>query len=318
MAALINALLRYRPVVLIVLAAALAGGVYGALKLDIEAYPDPSPPLVEVITQNPAWSAEEMEQQVTAPIELTLYGTPGLEQIRSISIFGLSDVKLYFRFSTDLFHDRQETLARLQTLTLPGNLQPQLSPWSPVGEIYRYQVTGPYSLNDLKATQDWLVRRELKQVPGIIDITTFGGTTKQYQVEPDPNKLLAYGVTLPQVITASQNSNANAGGNYLSIGDQNINVRSLGLLKTIDDVQNVVVAEKNGTPVLLRDLATVKEGFQPRLGKTGRNNQSDIVEAIVLLQKGEESPPALSALKKKISELNHGTLLPAGMHRHNL
>ena len=314
MAALINALVRYRTVVLIVLAAALAGGVYGALKLDIEAYPDPSPPLVEVITQNPAWSAEEMEQQVTAPIELTLYGTPGLEQIRSISIFGLSDVKLYFRFSTDLFHDRQETLARLQTLTLPGNLQPQLSPWSPVGEIYRYQLTGPYSLNDLKATQDWLVRRELKQVPGVIDITTFGGTTKQYQVEPDPNKLLAYGVTLPQVITALQNSNANAGGNYLSIGDQNINVRSLGLLKTIDDIESIVVAEKNGTPVLLRDVATVKEGFQPRLGKTGRNNQGDIVEAIVLLQKGEESLPALSALKKKISELNQGTLLPAGMH----
>lgn len=314
MAAFLRALLRYRTVVLILLAAGLAAGVYGALKLDIEAYPDPSPPLVEVITQNPAWSAEEMEQQVTAPIELTLNGTPELEQVRSISIFGLSDVKLYFRFSSDLFHDRQEVLARLQTLTLPSNLQPQLSPWSPVGEIYRYQLTGPYSLNDLKATQDWLVRRELKQVPGIIDITTFGGTTKQYQVEPDPNKLLAYGVTLPNVISALQNSNANAGGNYLSIGDQNVNVRSVGLLKNIDDINNIVVAEKNGTPVLLRDVATTKEGFQPRLGKVGRDKQSDIIEAIVLLQKGEESLPALSALKKKINELNHGTLLPAGMH----
>ena len=314
MAALLNALLRYRTVVLIVLASALAAGVYGALKLDIEAYPDPSPPLVEIITQNPAWSAEEMEQQVTAPIELTLNGTPALEQIRSISIFGLSDVKLYFRFSSDLFHDRQEVLARLQTLQLPNNLQPQLSPWSPVGEIYRYQLTGPYSLNQLKATQDWLVRRELKQVPGVIDITTFGGTTKQYQVEADPNKLLAYGVTLPQVLSALQNSNANAGGNYLAIGDQNINVRSLGLLKSIDDIQNIVVAEKNGTPILLRDVATTKEGFQPRLGKIGRNGESDIVEAIVLLQKGEESLPALSALKQKIAELNHGTLLPAGMH----
>lgn len=314
MTTFLNTLLRYRTVVLIVLCAALAAGVYGALKLDIEAYPDPSPPLVEIITQNPAWSAEEMEQQVTAPIELTLNGTPALQQVRSISIFGLSDVKLYFNFSSDLFHDRQEVLARLQTLQLPGNLQPQLSPWSPIGEIYRYQLTGPDSLNDLKATQDWLVRRELKQVPGVIDITTFGGTTRQYQVEADPDKLLAYGVTLSQLVAALQNSNANAGGNYLSVGDQNTNVRSLGLLKNIDDVLNVVIAQKNGTPVLVSNVATVKEGFQPRLGKIGRNGQSDIVEAIVLLQKGEESLPALDALKKKISELNHGTLLPAGMH----
>ena len=314
MASFLKALLRYRTMVLILLVAALAAGTFGALKLDVEAYPDPSPPLVELITQNPAWSAEEIEQQVTAPIELTLNGTPQLEQIRSISIFGLSDVKLYFKFSSELFRDRQEVLARLQTLQLPMNLQPQLSPWSPIGEIYRYQLSGPYSLNDLKATQDWLVRRELKQVPGVVDITTFGGTTKQYQIEPDPNKLLAYGVTLPQVITAIQSSNANAGGNYLSIGEQNVNVRSVGLLRSIDDVSAVVVAQKNGTPVLVRDVATVKEGFQPRLGKIGRNDQKDIVEAIVLLQKDEQSIPALEALKKKIKELNTGSLLPPGMH----
>ena len=314
MTALLNSLLRYRTIVLIVLLASLAAGTFGALKLDVEAYPDPSPPLVEIITQNPAWSAEEMEQQVTAPIELTLNGTPRLEQVRSISIFGLSDVKLYFNFSSDLFHDRQEVLARLQTLILPMNLQPQLSPWSPVGEIYRYQVTGPYSLNDLKATQDWLVRRELKQVPGVVDITTFGGTTKQYQIEPDPNKLLAYGVTLPQLILAVQNSDANAGGNYLSIGDQSVNVRSLGLLRNMDDIGNVVISEKNGTPVLVRDVATVKEGYQPRLGRVGRDGQKDIVEAIVLLQKDEQSLPALGVLKKKIAELNSGGLLPPGVH----
>lgn len=314
MAAFLNALLRYRTVVLILLAAALAAGTFGALKLDVEAYPDPSPPLVEIITQNPSWSAEEIEQQVTSPIETTLNGTPELEQIRSISIFGLSDVKLYFRFSSDLFHDRQEVLARLQTLQLPNNLQPQLSPWSPIGEIYRYQLTGPYSLNALKETQDWLVRRELKQVPGVVDITTFGGTTKQYQVEPDPNKLLAFGVTLSQVISAIQNSNANVGGNYLSVGEQNVNVRSLGLLKNIADIESVVVAQKNGTPVLVRDVANVKEGFQPRLGKIGRDDQKDIVEAIVLLQKGGESIPTLESLKTKIHDLNTGTLLPSGMH----
>jgi cobalt-zinc-cadmium resistance protein CzcA len=315
MKALIRTLLEYRAIVLIVFVVSLEVGVYAFIKLDIEAYPDPSPPLVEVITQNPAWSAEEMEQQVTVPVEATLNGTPHLDQVRSISIFGLSDVKLYFNFDSDYFRDKQEVLNRLQTLALPNGLQPQLSPWSPIGEIYRYQLTGPnYSLNELKATQDFLVRRELKQVPGIIDITTFGGTTRQYQVEADPNKLLAMNLTLPQVLNAIQNSNANAGGNYLTLGDQSINVRALGLLKNTDDIGSVVVAERNGAPVLVRDIGEVKEGFQPRMGKVGRNGEPDVVLGIVLLQKEEKSLPALEGLKKKIHELNHGGLLPPGMH----
>jgi len=204
---LIRLFIRYRAIILILFFIMLALGGFLVTRLDIEAYPDPSPPLVEIITQNPSWSAEEMEQQVTVPIETTINGTPHLDQVRSISIFGLSDVKLYFDFGSDSFRDRQEVLNRLQTLTLPNNLQPQLSPWSPIGEIYRYQLVGPgYTLNEIKATQDWLVRRELKQVPGIIDITTFGGTTRQYQIEADPNKLLSFGVTLPQVINAVQAS----------------------------------------------------------------------------------------------------------------
>ncbi|MGC2298693.1 MAG: efflux RND transporter permease subunit, partial [Acidobacteriaceae bacterium] len=211
MQSLIRVLLRYRNVVLIVFLAMLGIGVYAFLQLDIEAYPDPSPPMVEFITQNPSWSAEEMEQQVTIPMETGLYGTPELDQIRSISIFGLSDVKMYFTFNSDYFIDRQEALNRLQQVTLPNNLQPQLSPESPVGEIYRYQLTGPgYSLNELKATQDWLLVREIKQVPGIIDVATFGGTTRQYQAEVDPNKLLTYGVTMTQVVNSVTNSNANA------------------------------------------------------------------------------------------------------------
>jgi heavy metal efflux system protein len=315
MKALIRTLLEYSSIVLIVFVVSLEVGVYAFSKLDIEAYPDPSPPLVEVITQNPSWSAEEMEQQVTVPVEATLNGTPHLDQVRSISIFGLSDVKLYFNFDSDYFRDKQEVLNRLQTLALPNGLQPQLSPWSPIGEIYRYQLTGGgYSLNELKATQDWLVRRELKQVPGIIDITTFGGTTRQYQIEADPNKLLAVNVTLPQVLNAIQNSNANAGGNYLTLGDQSINVRALGLLKNIDDIGSVVVAERNGAPVLVRDVGEVKEGIQPRLGKVGRNGDPDVVLGIVLLQKQEKSLPALEGLKKKIHELNNGSLLPPGMH----
>jgi cobalt-zinc-cadmium resistance protein CzcA len=319
MQALIRVLLRYRNVVLILFLAMLAVGVYAFTQLDIEAYPDPSPPMVEFITQNPSWSAEEMEQQVTIPLETGLNGTPQLDQIRSISIFGLSDVKMYFTFDSDYFVDRQEALNRLQQVTLPDNLQPQLSPESPVGEIYRYQLTGPGdTLNEIKATQDWLLVREIKQVPGIIDVATFGGTTRQYQAEIDPNKLLTYGVTMTQVVTAVQNSNANVGGNYLTIGSQSVNVRGIGLLHSIDDMRNIVIAEHKGVPVLLRDVADVREGYQPRLGKVGRyvngHDDPDIVEGIVLLQKGAKSLPALAALRARIHELNHGNLLPPGMH----
>ena len=310
---LVAGLLQYRMLALIALAAWVGGGIYFFPQLDIEAYPDPSPPLVEVITQNTSWSAEEVEKQVTVPIEVALNGMPRLESIRSISIFGLSDVKLYFDFDSDYFRDRQEVLNRLQSLTLANNLQPQLSPWSPIGEIYRYQLVGPqYTLDELKATQDWFVRRELKQVPGIIDITTFGGTTRQYQVEVSPNKLLSTGVTLPQVINALQAGNANAGGNYLSLGPQNVNVRSIGLLTDSKDIGSIVVTQRGATPVLVRDVADVHEGIQPRLGKVGRNGQQDIVQGTVLLQRDEKSLPALDGLRRRIAALNNG-LLPAGM-----
>ena len=310
---LVRAVLRYRVIALIGMATWLAAGVWAVMRLDIEAYPDPSPPLVDVITQNPSWSAEEMEQQVTVPIETALNGIPRLEYVRSVSLFGLSDVKLYFDFGSNYFGDRQEVLNRLQTVTLPQGLQPQLSPWSAVGEIYRYQLKGQgYSLNEIKATQDWFVLRELKQVPGIIDVTTFGGTTKQYHAEVDPQRLLQFNVTLPQVIAAINASNQNAGGNYLQVGDQNVNVRGLGLLKDVKDMGAVLIAERNGVPVFLRDVADVKEGYQPPLGRVGRNGESNIVKGTVLLQRGEKSLPALEGLRKKISALNGG-LLPHGM-----
>jgi heavy metal efflux system protein len=314
MQGLIGTVLRYRLIALIGMAAWLAAGTWALLGLDIEAYPDPSPPLVDVITQNPSWSAEEMEQQVTVPIETALNGIPRLEYVRSTSLFGLSDVKLYFDFDSEYFRDRQEVLNRLQTVTLPQNLQPQLSPWSAVGEIYRYQLKGDgYSLNEIKAVEDWFVRRELKQVPGIIDVTSFGGTTKQYQAEIDPEKLLEYNITLPQVLSAIASSNQNAGGNYLEVGTQNVNVRGLGLLKTVPEMGAVLIAERNGTPIFLRDVADVHEGYQPPLGRVGRNLDSDIVKGTVLLERGEQSLPALEGLKRKILALNGG-LLPRGIH----
>ncbi|MEO6828678.1 MAG: efflux RND transporter permease subunit, partial [Acidobacteriaceae bacterium] len=314
MGGLIRRLIEYRIIVLVVFIVSLLIGGYAYTRLDIEAYPDPSPPLVEIITQNPAWSAEEMEEQVTIPVENAIYGSPHLEQVRSTSIFGLSDVKLYFSFDSDYFHDRQEVLYHLQTLTLPNNLQAQLSPWSPIGEIYRYILSGPgYSVNEIKATQDWLVTRELKQVHGIIDVTTFGGTTRQYQVVVDPDKLRAHNVTLTQVINAIQNSNANVGGDYLTLGAQNVNVRSLGRLNSLEDIAAVVVAQRNNVPVLVGDVANVQKGHQPPMGRVGRNGENNVVEGVVLLQKNQQSLPTLKALKKKVYELNHGNLLPPGM-----
>ena len=318
MKAFVLVLLRYRALMLVALGAWLVAGVYALLQLDIEAYPDPSPPLVEFITQNPSWSAEEMERQVTVPIETALFGMPGLEYTRSISLFGLSDVKLYFDYGTDYFKDRQEALDRIQFVSLPGNLTPQLSPWSVVGEIYRYRLDGPgHSLNELKAVQDWYVRREIKQVPGIIDVITFGGTTRQYQAEIDPQKLLAYRVTLPQVLSAVSASNANVGGNYLTLGSQSVNVRGVGLLQTLDDMQDVIIAEHNGVPVFLKDVAAVHEGFQPRLGRVGMDDDSDIVEGIVQLQRGEQSLPALRRLRPRVAALNRGRL-PSGMQVHTV
>jgi cobalt-zinc-cadmium resistance protein CzcA len=313
MKAIVLSLLRYRALMGVALGAWLVTGFYAFLRLDIEAYPDPSPPLVEFITQNPAWSAEEMERQVTVPIETALFGIPGLEYTRSISLFGLSDVKLYFDYGTEYFKDRQEALDRMQFVSLPNNLTPQLSPWSPVGEIYRYRLDGAgYSLNEVKAVEDWYVRREIKQVPGIIDVTTFGGTTRQYQAEIDPRKLLDYRVTLPQVLAAVTASNANVGGNYLTLGSQSVNVRGVGLLQTLDDMKDVIVAAHNGVPVFLKDVATVHEGFQPRLGRAGMDRDSDIVEGGVLLQRGEQSLPALRLLRPRIQALNNGRL-PPGM-----
>ncbi len=309
----VASLLRFRPLMVVALVAWLGAGVYMFLRLDIEAYPDPSPPLVEVITQNPSWSAEEMERQVTLPVETALFGIPRLEGVRSISIFGLSDVKLYFSYGSDYYWDRQEVLNRLQLITLPAGLSPQLSPWSPVGEIYRYRLVGPgVSLNELKATQEWFVTREMKQVSGIIDVTGFGGSTRQYIAEVDPRKLLQYNVTLPQVVAAIGSRNANAGGNYLTMGSQSINVRGLGLLRSVAEMKDVIVTERNGVPVFLRDVADVHEGFQPRLGQVGVNHDNDTVEGIVLLQRGEQSLPALRQLQEKVKQLNGG-LLPQGI-----
>lgn len=283
----------------------LFGGLYAFHLLDIVAYPDPSPPMVELITQYPGWSAEEIERQITVPIEVALNGMPGLTDIRSLSIFGLSDIKVYFDFGTDMFRDRQEVLNRLGTVQLPKGADPTLSPWWAIAEIYRYELTGEKSdLTTLKTIQDWQIRREFRRIPGVIDVTAFGGTTKEFHVDIDPGKLISYGVSLSQVMTALTNSNANVGGNYLTVGAQNYNIRGLGLINRLEDIENVVVAEKDGTPIFVNTLGKVSVGHQVRLGKVGIDDRDDVVEGVVLLQRGYKALPVLEKVRAKVEELN--------------
>lgn len=291
----------------------LFGGLYAFHILDVVAYPDPSPPMVEIITQYPGWSSEEIERQITIPVETTLLGMPGLRDIRSLSIFGLSDIKFYFDFSTDYFTDRQEVLNRIAMLNLPGNVQPALSPWWAIAEIYRYELVGDEAaLTELKALQDWKLQREFKRVQGVIDVTAFGGTTKEYHVDINPGALLSYEVSLPQVINALTNSNANVGGNYLTIGAQNYNIRGLGLINGLEDIDNVMVTEKSGTPVFIKNLAKVTVGHRIRLGKVGIDERDDVVEGVVLLQRGYKAEPVLERVRQKVAELN-AWKLPQGV-----
>src|SRR5262250_1822088 len=211
--------LSRRAMVLAVLMMFFGAGLVAFHRLNIEAYPDPSPPMMEIITQNPGAAAEEIERYITIPIEIAIAGMPGLQHLRSISLYGLSDVKVQFSYDTDYYFALQQTLNRLNTLTLPNNVQPTISPESAVGEIYRYQLVGPpgYSLTDLKTLQDWVLERRFKTIPGVIDVVGWGGLTKEYHVDIDLNKLIAYHLALPQVLTAISNSNVNVGARTLDI-----------------------------------------------------------------------------------------------------
>ncbi len=264
--------------VLIAVAVLVVGGLYAFSQLQIEAYPNPVPPLVEVIVQPPGWSAEEVERYVTIPLEVGLSGMAGLDHIRSQSLFGLADVKCYFNWDSDYWKVRQEVINRLQFVQLPNGIQAQISPWNGVGEVFRYFLKGKgYSSKDLKAVEDFTLERQWRQVPGVVDVTSFGGETKEYHVEVDPYRMRARGVSLAQLQNAIANANANTGGSYVRIGEQSFNVRSVGLITSLTDVSDVVVVEgkdKNGNPtgqpIRVRDVANVVFGHAPRLGVIGK------------------------------------------------
>ncbi|HEV3166844.1 MAG TPA: CusA/CzcA family heavy metal efflux RND transporter [Isosphaeraceae bacterium] len=340
--AIITWSLHNRLIVILAILILIGAGVYSARSLNVEAYPDPTPPLVEVITQNPGASPEEMERLIGIPLETALNGMPGLDDLRSTSIAGLNDIKCQFSYGTDYWSARQEVINRIGAVSnLPPGVNPGLSPWSPTGEIVRYVLDGPrYTLNQLKAIQDWVLQRSLKTVPGVIDVTGYGGTVKQYQIQVDTRLMRQYNVTLQQVEDAVNRSNANVGGDILSLGNQAHNVRILGLIgegvdpldpalveqadaivaEKLKDIENIIITTNNDTPVYVHQVAEVVEDHRPRLGIVGRRlkepvnkDENDVVEGIVLMRKYEKSLPTSEKVEEKIKEINEGGLLPKGM-----
>jgi cobalt-zinc-cadmium resistance protein CzcA len=303
------------PAFAIVLAMILIGmGSYSYKQINIEAYPNPVPPLVEIIAQPPGWSAEETERYVTIPLEVGLSGMYGLDHIRSQSLFGLTDVKCYFKWGTKYEDARQEVINRLGFVNLPAGIQAQISPWNAIGEVFRYTLEGKgYTVQELKTAEDWILERQFKRVPGVIDVVSFGGETRQFQIGVDPYRLKGHGVTLQQVVQAVQNANVNSGGQRLEMGEQSYDIRGIGLLRNVHDIEDIVIVDINGTPVRVRDVAEVKIGPAPRLGMIGIDDRADVVQGIILMRYGGETKSTLEGIHAKIDEINASHVLPPGM-----
>ncbi len=313
---------------LLVLALALilfAAGIVSFERLPIEAYPDVADNYVEVITQWPGISAEQIEQQVTIPLEVVMNGIPHVVHLRSFSLFGLSDLKLIFDDESDNDWNRERVLERLSQVTLPPGVSPQMgTDWSPVGQIYFFTLrsTNPaYDPMELKSIEDWVVEKNFKAVPDVVDVSSFGGPTREYQVRVDPNKLVAYGLSLAQVEQQLTNNNTNAGGSFIQEGLQQINVRAVGLVDRVHDIEETVITTKGGTPLRVRDIAVVSQGPKIRLGQFAKAihredgkivDNDDVVSGIVLLRKGAAADTALQGIHKKVDELN-SHILPPGV-----
>ena len=307
--------LRQRVLVVAAMVAMFVVGAICFLQLNIEAYPDPVPPSVDVVTQSTGQSAEEIERDITIPIETQMAGLAHVTSVRTISLFGLSDVKVQFTYDASYEQAEQWVNNRLSQLPpLPNGAQAQISPTSPIGEIYRYRVVGPpgASATDLKTLQDWTLERRFKAVPGVIDVTGWGGKTKVVDVTVDPHRLASMNLTLAQVVQSLGSSNANVGGQSIDVGPQTLVVRGIGLVGSPDALLDTLVGRNAGVPVRLRDVAEVSVGHQPRLGIAGNDADSDIVEGIVLMRRGAESKPTIDRVKAEVERINAGGILPAG------
>jgi heavy metal efflux system protein len=317
--------LSRRAIVVLGLLLFAGAGLVAFKMLNIEAYPNPTPVILEITSQAPGLSAEDMERYYTIPTEIGLYTTPGIDVIRSTSFYGLSFVRVSFKYGVDYnFAYAQASVAMQQNVSLPGGQVPNIQANSSTGEIYRYQVVGPkhFGITNLRTVQDWIVAR-LLTIPGIAAVNSWGGPTKEFQVEVDPHKLEAYSVTIPQILTALGNANVNVGGREIRIGQQSVNIRGVGLIDDggnydvaqgykVDDIENVVLTQENGVPVLMKDVGKVSVGYRPRLGILGRDNQSDVVGAIVVQRRTEKTADMIPQVESAISKLNHdGSLPPA-------
>ena len=315
--AILTFALARRPLVLLGFIILIGGGLFAFSRLNIEAYPNPAPVILEITAQVPGLSAEEMERYYTIPMEVGLATTPGVDVIRSTSFYGLSFVRVTFKYGIDYyFAYTQAAIALQQNVNLPNNVQPQIQSSSLVGEIYRYQLVGPkhFGLTHLRTIQDWVLTRRLKTVPGVVQVVTWGGTTKTYDVEVDLHKLDAYNITLPQTLTAIGNANINVGGRTIDVGQQSVNIRGLGLIKNEDDIGNVVLTtQTGGIPVLVKDIAKVSVGYLPRLGKAGRDNEDDVVTGIVIMNRTLHTNEVIDRVKAEVTKINADGTLPPGV-----
>src|SRR6185437_12571019 len=287
--------------------------IWGAIsfeRLPIDAYPDLSPPHVEIITQWPGHAAEEVERLVTIPLEIEMNGIPGLDTLRSISLYGLSSVQMNFQYGSDPYFAREQAFERVPNAVMPAGVTPSLSPlFSPSGLIYRYVLQGPdRTPQELKTIEDWVLERRYRAIQGVADDSGFGGTTMQYQVLLDPDKLFAYGVSVPQVVQQVGNNNSNAGGGFYSQGGQFYYVRGLGVVRNTQDIGNIVVAEHNGIPVYVHDIAQSQIGHAPFLGQFGYMRQDDAVEGVILMRVGEQAQVILKRVEQLTDDLNRHVL----------
>ena len=307
--------LSRRPLALVAFIGFIAVGYVAFTALNVEAYPDPAPPIIEIIAQYPGQSPEEVERYVTIPLEIAVASTPGLTYIRSNTVFALGFVRLQFEYGRDYNFVRQQVTNRLKDATLPPTVTPVISPAGGISEILRYQLKGPPGMDliQLKTIQDWVVERKLRIVPGIADISPLGGKTKEYQVEIDLDRMRSYGLTLPQIISAISTSNANVGGRTIAVGEQSVNVRGVGALGSISDINNIVVSQQAGLPVVLSDIAHNQVGFTPRLGIAARDNQDDILFGIVLMQKLERTMDVVTRVRAAVERINNDGSLPPGV-----
>src|ERR1017187_1071269 len=302
--------LRQRFLVILMTLVLTGAGTWSLNRLSVDAYPDPSPPMVEIITQWPGHAAEEVERLITVPVEVEMNGIPRLAMQRSISLYGLSDVILTFRDGTDNYFSRQQVFNRIPDLSLPSGVTPSVSPlFSPSGLIYRYVLQSPdRSPMELKTIDNWIVQRQYKAVPGVADDSGLGGETMQYQVLVDPVKIAGAGLSVPQIVTALGANNGNAGGGFYSEGGEFYYVRGLGRLHTPEDIGNVVLAVHNGVPILVKDIGRVAIGYAPRLGQFGYQDQDDAVEGVILMRTGEKTEEVLARVEAKTQDLNRNVL----------